>query len=703
MKFRTIVFLAVLFFLQSLSAQLPIKRDDFIGTERRLWWQYDLEGPAEPAVQADNVMAFELTEADLNADPWTNTSIWDGHNMYFNCTVTIRARATSPVRPGSRGWGFWYTTPLNEPSQQAWFMEVGDDPAEPNYDPDNVWWRAQVANQFMALDSIQDVDLVEDVEQWQTYKVIRDTAAADEFVFYVNGSEVFRSDGIFIDDPLSVQIWNDNLVYYREPFPGFYNRGWSGGTSDKFVIDYVEVLTAPHPGFNESPSGIKRLREVPMEMGSGATQSLWKNYTVNSTGGKYVVLATARAEGYGSYGDDDDIKLIVDGQDYGYNTANSFDGSSLNGNSKTLVIEKTLTAGAKTVEVHEDKSPLLYDVTVLGSADGDLIINNTYNETAPGGSDFLWKTINFTCEAGEIAIYVSGSADADSTPANTGRSTHHYNNNRDDDLRLVLNGTDFGYQNDNALWGNRLYSEPKSILLVQNLAAGSHTLEIFANRTPTLYNVVIYGENEDAPLPVSLTSFNAFWEGGNAELDWVTQSEVNNLGFNVYRAIDFEGNEHELDFVRVNQELIEGAGNSNQINEYRFRDITAPNDPETILWYRLEQIDFDGTINIHGPIKLQRQQDLISDYRLFQNYPNPFNGETTISFNLAETAEVTLDIYNISGQLVKSLHRGPLTNGLHNFFWDATDGFGHRVSSGVYIYKMSTAKYRVSRKMLLVN
>ena len=87
---------------------------------------------------------------------------------------------------------------------------------------------------------------------------------------------------------------------------------------------------------------------------------------------------------------------------------------------------------------------------------------------------------------------------------------------------------------------------------------------------------------------------------------------------------------------------------------------------------------------------------------LEQNYPNPFNPETTISFSLQTAGDVTVDIYNIKGQKVKSLVNDHKDAGRHSVVWNGTDENNKNVSSGVYFYKLKSGKMSLSRKMILM-
>jgi len=88
--------------------------------------------------------------------------------------------------------------------------------------------------------------------------------------------------------------------------------------------------------------------------------------------------------------------------------------------------------------------------------------------------------------------------------------------------------------------------------------------------------------------------------------------------------------------------------------------------------------------------------------RLNHNYPNPFNPSTTISFDLAQAGEVKLRIFNVKGQLVKTLANGNFTPGNHKAVWDGKDTNNRNVASGVYFYRLETKGFTQTRKMLMI-
>jgi uncharacterized delta-60 repeat protein len=87
---------------------------------------------------------------------------------------------------------------------------------------------------------------------------------------------------------------------------------------------------------------------------------------------------------------------------------------------------------------------------------------------------------------------------------------------------------------------------------------------------------------------------------------------------------------------------------------------------------------------------------------LQDNYPNPFRGLTTISFKLMSPADIELAIYDVKGQKVRSLRRGFLDKGNHNFTWNGEDERGKPLPSGVYFYRLNVAGNQHTRRMILL-
>jgi len=108
-------------------------------------------------------------------------------------------------------------------------------------------------------------------------------------------------------------------------------------------------------------------------------------------------------------------------------------------------------------------------------------------------------------------------------------------------------------------------------------------------------------------------------------------------------------------------------------------------------------IDVSG---VCGPTSTDAVTPLVT--KLENNYPNPFNPETNIAFSLSERGQINIDIYNIKGQLVKSLVNGIMPAGRHIALWNGKDDNNKSVSSGVYFYRMQSSEYSSTKKMLLM-
>ena len=94
--------------------------------------------------------------------------------------------------------------------------------------------------------------------------------------------------------------------------------------------------------------------------------------------------------------------------------------------------------------------------------------------------------------------------------------------------------------------------------------------------------------------------------------------------------------------------------------------------------------------------------DVPKMYRLAQNFPNPFNPTTKIAFDIPKKGHVSLKIYNVAGQLVKTLVDGVLDANHHEYDWAGTNNAGVKVASGVYFYSIEADNFTSTKKMVLL-
>jgi hypothetical protein len=99
---------------------------------------------------------------------------------------------------------------------------------------------------------------------------------------------------------------------------------------------------------------------------------------------------------------------------------------------------------------------------------------------------------------------------------------------------------------------------------------------------------------------------------------------------------------------------------------------------------------------------LERLTNLPRQFAIYQNYPNPFNPSTTISYELPKSSEVSLVVYNLLGQKVRTLVNGNVKAGRHKVRWSGRNDRGQSVASGIYIYRFEAGDYQKTVKMILL-
>ncbi|MBN2460272.1 MAG: choice-of-anchor E domain-containing protein [Candidatus Cloacimonetes bacterium] len=210
-----------------------------------------------------------------------------------------------------------------------------------------------------------------------------------------------------------------------------------------------------------------------------------------------------------------------------------------------------------------------------------------------------------------------------------------------------------------------------------------------------------YEYEGDEPSPVELSSFTAIYFDGLPTLNWTTQSEINNLGWNVYRSNSSLYSEAS----QLNTLLIPGQGTSTTPHDYEYVDQTEVVSNNT-YWYWIEDVSMDGETNTHGPIDLFIPEsgydpvppEILKTARLY-NTPNPFNPTTWIMFDIDTDVAGDITIYDIKGNLVRNLHEGYIPE--TGVMWDSTDDSGKKVPSGIYLYVLKTSGRTFAKKMVL--
>jgi hypothetical protein len=212
----------------------------------------------------------------------------------------------------------------------------------------------------------------------------------------------------------------------------------------------------------------------------------------------------------------------------------------------------------------------------------------------------------------------------------------------------------------------------------------------------------------DVALPVQLSAFTVASTDKDVVVKWQTESELNNLGFDVYRSESLDGT-----FVKVNQTRIQGAGTDANPHSYKFIDESV--EVGKTYYYYIEDISYSGVRNRSNIIqvivdatgKLKVIGLAPSKFALLQNYPNPFNPETWIPYQLSRNASVAVRIYNLKGQLIRTLALGQKTAGTYlvkdrAVYWNGRDDVGEKVTSGVYFYTLQAGEFMATRRMVII-
>ena len=190
--------------------------------------------------------------------------------------------------------------------------------------------------------------------------------------------------------------------------------------------------------------------------------------------------------------------------------------------------------------------------------------------------------------------------------------------------------------------------------------------------------------SENTVIPVELTSFTADVIGSIVILNWQTATELNNQSFEVQRKL--ENSEWATIGFRT------GQGTTTKQTNYTFQDDISEISA-TKLYYRLKQIDFNGTSEYSDEVTVVNQPRA---YELYQNYPNPFNPSTTISYSIPKAGLVKIVIYNTLGEVIKELVNENKDPGYYYINWNADN-----VNSGVYFLKIEANNFVTTKKMLL--
>ena len=217
----------------------------------------------------------------------------------------------------------------------------------------------------------------------------------------------------------------------------------------------------------------------------------------------------------------------------------------------------------------------------------------------------------------------------------------------------------------------------------------------------------------DQALPVVISVFRAQITDQSIVLTWQTESEINNLGFEVHRRDSPEGTFVKIADYQTHPQL-RGQGNSTRPEQYRFEDSGVI--PGRLYGYRLADVSLTGerhfsdTLDVFfrpGTLPLVRQPGNVpTQFCLFPNYPNPFNQETWIRVDVPYRESglplVRLTIYDINGRRLRQLLDEPLSPGRYSLLWDGKGNRGEQLPSGIYVVVLQAPEFYRAQKITLL-
>lgn len=211
---------------------------------------------------------------------------------------------------------------------------------------------------------------------------------------------------------------------------------------------------------------------------------------------------------------------------------------------------------------------------------------------------------------------------------------------------------------------------------------------------------------KDGPLPVTLSTFTASLVNTVPQLQWTTQSEQENLGWNVYRSPSLSLGQGIL----LTPNMINGAGTLSEPTDYIFYDRMGIEGGQMYAYW-IESISYAGDVEFFGPVTVTIPYGLEhygtpvapKNYGLQQNHPNPFNPSTTISFSVENTTQCNVSIYDSKGREIAILFNDiAIAEQSYHVVWNGKDKQNKQISSGIYFYRLMTSEKIEMRKMILI-
>lgn len=200
---------------------------------------------------------------------------------------------------------------------------------------------------------------------------------------------------------------------------------------------------------------------------------------------------------------------------------------------------------------------------------------------------------------------------------------------------------------------------------------------------------------------VVLSYFEAQGGSGGVTLRWATSSESGNLGFEILRSNEQNGQYAVLASYETDTSLV-GSIDCDSTRKYHYTDSNVSGGNQ--YWYKLIDVDTSGIETEHGPISITIMGGALpTEYRLHQNYPNPFNPSTIIAFQLPQESLTQISVLKWHDHdTVRTLIDNHVNAGFHQLIWDGKNNNGEYVTNNLYICRMEADSFEEQKTMCLL-
>jgi hypothetical protein len=250
-----------------------------------------------------------------------------------------------------------------------------------------------------------------------------------------------------------------------------------------------------------------------------------------------------------------------------------------------------------------------------------------------------------------------------------------------DELKIIELGDDI-QQVFNNIHYKAYMLDSSNVVYSQNF--DSEDFDQMASRTGSVHMIFNNFKLIDSEAPIysrtphlRISTFESIYE-----LSWTNLDDANVSQYEIEKSVD----------GRTYESLSEVQSLNDPSHNYYYVD--NRNEQDEVVYYRIRQLNKDGSTNYSSGIKLGSAQ--IDYFNIEQNYPNPFNPSTSVTVEVFFEAEYEITVYDLVGTKIEIIYKGPLARGIHVFDFD-----GSNLTSGVYIFEVSSQYTNRAIKMLL--